>query len=92
MRFTAVLAFLAYLAALTAAQYNFGVFGDPFRGFGGGLGAIQATRDPRQNTGPVVFPPAPPDSGETSGVVVGASGYGFVPPQRSPYHSFFSYF
>lgn len=32
-------------------------------------------------TGPVVFPPSPPgDPSQTSGVVVGASGYGFVPP------------
>lgn len=34
--------------------------------------------------GPVVFPPSPPDAvDETSGVIVGASGYGFVPPQQS---------
>ncbi|XP_052755995.1 uncharacterized protein LOC113512554 [Galleria mellonella] len=40
-----------------------------------------AARDPRANTGPVVFPPSPPgDPSQTSGVVVGASGYGFVPP------------
>ncbi|GBP47758.1 hypothetical protein EVAR_24008_1 [Eumeta japonica] len=32
---------------------------------------------------PVVFPPSPPgDPSQTSGVVVGASGYGFVPPAR----------
>lgn len=31
--------------------------------------------------GPVLFPPGPPpNSAETSGVIVGASGYGFVPP------------
>ena len=35
-------------------------------------------------TGPVVFPPSPPDAiDESSGVIVGASGYGFVPPQQS---------
>lgn len=34
--------------------------------------------------GPVVFPPSPPDAiEESSGVVVGASGFGFVPPQQS---------
>ncbi|KAH8292345.1 hypothetical protein KR054_008604 [Drosophila jambulina] len=34
--------------------------------------------------GPVVFPPSPPDAvDESSGVVVGASGYGFVPPQQT---------
>lgn len=32
--------------------------------------------------GPVLFPPAPADSGMTSGVVVGASGFGFVPPNN----------
>uniref|UniRef100_A0A182TJQ6 Uncharacterized protein n=1 Tax=Anopheles melas TaxID=34690 RepID=A0A182TJQ6_9DIPT len=32
-------------------------------------------------SGPVVFPPAPADAPvESSGVIVGASGYGFVPP------------
>jgi hypothetical protein len=41
-------------------------------------------RDPRQDRGPVVFPPSPPDAiDESSGVVVGASGYGFVPPSQS---------
>ncbi|KAG5870583.1 hypothetical protein JTB14_002291 [Gonioctena quinquepunctata] len=81
LRKAVVLAFIAYLATVVRAQYGFGGFGH-FSGFGGGLDApLQATRDPRQNPGPVVFPPAPPDSGETSGVVVGASGYGFVPPQ-----------
>ncbi|XP_062535990.1 uncharacterized protein LOC134205093 [Armigeres subalbatus] len=49
--------------------------------------ATNAGRDPRQNRGPVVFP-APPTDGpmESSGVVVGASGYGFVPPnpQQKP--------
>ena len=32
------------------------------------------------STGPVVFPAGPPLGKETSGVRVGASGYGFVPP------------
>ena len=32
-------------------------------------------------SGPVLFPPGPEsDSSETSGVIVGASGFGFVPP------------
>lgn len=43
--------------------------------------AAASGRDPRQNRGPVVFPPPPTDGPmESSGVVVGASGYGFVPP------------
>ncbi|XP_014237212.1 uncharacterized protein LOC106659283 [Trichogramma pretiosum] len=38
-------------------------------------------RDPRANTGPILFPPGPPsDPRDTSGVIVGGSGYGFVPP------------
>ncbi|XP_074030542.1 uncharacterized protein isoform X2 [Leptinotarsa decemlineata] len=81
MKFALILACIAYLATFVRGQYGFRTFSD-FSGFGNGLDApLQATRDPRQNQGPVVFPPAPPDSGETSGVVVGASGYGFVPPQ-----------
>lgn len=33
--------------------------------------------------GPVVFPQSPPDAPEeSSGVVVGASGFGFVPPNQ----------
>ncbi|XP_075148111.1 uncharacterized protein LOC142222058 isoform X2 [Haematobia irritans] len=45
--------------------------------------SLFAARDPRQNRGPVVFPPSPPDAiDESSGVIVGASGYGFVPPQQ----------
>ncbi|XP_058453353.1 uncharacterized protein LOC131431560 isoform X3 [Malaya genurostris] len=49
-------------------------------------------RDPRQNRGPVVFPPPPTDGPmESSGVIVGASGYGFVPPS-TPQNSFNSVF
>ncbi|XP_053679938.1 uncharacterized protein LOC128730877 [Anopheles nili] len=65
------------LASLT------GDFGGP-SAFGGQdlSGTLNAgIRDPRQNRGPVVFPPAPADAPvESSGVIVGASGYGFVPP------------
>ncbi|XP_050305318.1 uncharacterized protein LOC126742625 isoform X2 [Anthonomus grandis grandis] len=92
MRFTFIFAFVAcFLANVVRAQ--FGVV--DFSSFGGfGLdSALTSARDPRQNPGPVVFPPAPPDNGETSGVVVGASGYGFVPPNsprtsgpRSKFH------
>jgi len=33
------------------------------------------------SVGPVLFPPGPPpNSADSSGVIVGASGYGFVPP------------
>ena len=33
--------------------------------------------------GPVLFPPGPPPNNEdSSGVIVGASGYGFVPPNQ----------
>lgn len=70
---------MSTIAIVRGQNYGFG-FGSPYA-FGGGLDVpFQSQRDSRQNTGPVVFPPAPPDNGETSGVVVGASGYGFVPP------------
>ncbi|KAL1506472.1 hypothetical protein ABEB36_005834 [Hypothenemus hampei] len=83
MRFTFISVCITYcLAAVTRAQ--FGGFGFDLTSYGGLYGGLDSTlrqvRDPRENTGPVVFPPAPPDNGETSGVVVGASGYGFVPP------------
>ncbi|XP_063822746.1 uncharacterized protein LOC135072661 [Ostrinia nubilalis] len=76
---------LCACVALTTAQFGYGNEYDNFfaTSFGapnlGGLSAA-AARDPRANTGPVVFPPSPPgDPSQTSGVVVGASGYGFVP-------------
>lgn len=38
--------------------------------------------------GPVVFPDPPQDGPmESSGVIVGASGFGFVPPSGQPDHS-----
>ncbi|RZB39516.1 hypothetical protein BDFB_000817 [Asbolus verrucosus] len=78
----AILLFSLCFVAVVRGQF-FGGF-QSLGGFGGGLDSpLQATRDPRQNPGPVVFPPAPPDNGETSGVIVGASGYGFVPPSQS---------
>ncbi|XP_019700863.1 uncharacterized protein LOC105191648 isoform X2 [Harpegnathos saltator] len=49
-------------------------------------------RDPRSNRGPVLFPPGPPpNSADSSGVVVGASGYGFVPPSAPGYITYFYY-
>ncbi|XP_055377396.1 uncharacterized protein LOC129609491 [Condylostylus longicornis] len=45
-------------------------------------------RDSRQDRGPVVFPPPPGDAPEeSSGVIIGASGYGFVPPNSPQYRS-----
>ncbi|KAJ8972422.1 hypothetical protein NQ314_000190, partial [Rhamnusium bicolor] len=82
----AVVLCIACFVVVVKGQYGFGGGFGTFRGFGGGLDTpLQAVRDPRQNPGPVVFPPAPPDNGETSGVVVGASGYGFVPPNRKEF-------
>ncbi|GJQ74196.1 hypothetical protein Trydic_g19107 [Trypoxylus dichotomus] len=73
--------FLAVLALVRSQYYGLNDF--PKNAFSGGLDAsYHSTRDPRQNRGPVLFPQAPPDNGETSGVVVGASGYGFVPPKQ----------
>nr|XP_018911838.1 PREDICTED: uncharacterized protein LOC109040367 isoform X1 [Bemisia tabaci] len=64
---------------LVTAQGFFDTFGGPsFRGEE--LSRTQS-RDPRENRGPVLFPPSAMAIGpETSGVVVGASGFGFVPP------------
>ncbi|XP_048526391.1 uncharacterized protein LOC109542199 isoform X1 [Dendroctonus ponderosae] len=95
MRFlvTFITVCIACLAAVVRAQ--FGGFGYDFSSYGSfGLDSrLTRARDPRENTGPVVFPVAPPDNGETSGVVVGASGYGFVPPNspRGP-GRYFGYF
>ncbi|XP_011497793.1 PREDICTED: uncharacterized protein LOC105362141 [Ceratosolen solmsi marchali] len=78
MRLIAVLAtILAVVASLAHAQnYN-----QLYSGFGPYLRQSSGMRDPRSNTGPVLFPPGPPGNpADTSGVVVGASGYGFVPP------------
>ncbi|KAB0802178.1 hypothetical protein PPYR_04364 [Photinus pyralis] len=78
-----VIASLSLCLFLTLGKsQSFGGYGF-HQAFAGGLDASLGLRDPRQNTGPVVFPPAPPDSGETSGVIPGASGYGFVPPGQS---------
>ncbi|XP_014363782.2 uncharacterized protein LOC106715079 isoform X3 [Papilio machaon] len=82
--------------AISMAQYNHfgGGFSDGYfsTSFGvpgySGLSAA-AGRDPRANTGiqrrgPVLFPPSPPTGPlQSSGVVPGASGYGFVPPGSS---------
>lgn len=75
---------------MVKAQFGFSPYA-----FSGGLDVpLQQQRDSRQDRGPVLFPQAPPDNGETSGVVVGASGFGFVPPNNPglilfiAYHSF----
>ncbi|XP_059218923.1 uncharacterized protein LOC131995089 isoform X2 [Stomoxys calcitrans] len=78
-----VLAIFASLALVAGQNFLFGRI--PNRQFDyNSIDVPQsfAARDPRQNRGPVVFPPSPPDAiDESSGVIVGASGYGFVPPQ-----------
>ncbi|XP_053687084.1 uncharacterized protein LOC128736619 isoform X1 [Sabethes cyaneus] len=73
-----------------------GDFGGPTAFAGQDFSSNQLTassgRDPRQNRGPVVFPPPPTDGPmESSGVIVGASGYGFVPP-NTPQNSYNSLF
>ncbi|XP_015037395.2 uncharacterized protein [Drosophila pseudoobscura] len=91
MKFLVTIAALCLcLAYVTGQQYFLGKFPSRARfGFdplslAQPSSATQQVRDPRQNRGPVVFPPSPPDAvDESSGVVVGASGYGFVPPQQS---------
>ncbi|XP_075214969.1 uncharacterized protein LOC142320875 [Lycorma delicatula] len=73
-KFLLISVFLAMLLCLVSAQ-GYDYFGGYFsRG---------VVRDQRGNrAGPVTFPSNPPGS-ETSGVRVGASGYGFVPPSGS---------
>ncbi|XP_055322172.1 uncharacterized protein LOC129578094 isoform X2 [Sitodiplosis mosellana] len=69
-------------------RLGFDSFNDDFRGSSlggsnsfGGFSGLASIRDPRQNRGPVQFPQGPTDGPvESSGVIVGASGYGFVPP------------
>ncbi|XP_014206537.1 uncharacterized protein LOC106638034 [Copidosoma floridanum] len=56
-----------------------------------GLSSLSGGRDPRSNTGPIQFPPGPPGNpADTSGVIVGASGYGFVPPNSDFWAYFFN--
>lgn len=71
-----VLLVLVAAASLAAAQS----FGDFFPGFSAPAQASPGGgRANTGNAGPILFPNTPPGS-ETSGVVVGASGFGFVPP------------
>ncbi|XP_044004885.1 uncharacterized protein LOC122850000 [Aphidius gifuensis] len=86
MRLIAIItvALFALVAGTMAQDYS-----QLFAGFGPYIRAASPMRDPRANTGPVLFPMGPPESGgETSGVIVGASGFGFVPPNSG----FFYYF
>ncbi|XP_018392574.1 PREDICTED: uncharacterized protein LOC108771712 isoform X2 [Cyphomyrmex costatus] len=77
MRTTVLVVFVMAVLASVSAQ-DFRHF---FAGFGPYSIRDPITRDPRSNRGPVLFPPGPPpNNADTSGVVVGASGYGFVPP------------
>ncbi|XP_044574309.1 uncharacterized protein LOC6498909 isoform X2 [Drosophila ananassae] len=86
---TVVAALSLFVAYAAGQQYFLGQFGPSRARFGfdpltlAQPSSATQVRDPRQNRGPVVFPPSPPDAvDESSGVVVGASGYGFVPPQQ----------
>ncbi|KAG7190321.1 hypothetical protein KM043_006436 [Ampulex compressa] len=77
MRIIALLASLLIVLAGVSAQN----IRQLFAGFGPYLRQTDGMRDARSNRGPVLFPPGPPpNSADTSGVIVGASGYGFVPP------------
>ncbi|KAL2720188.1 hypothetical protein V1478_010454 [Vespula squamosa] len=73
----ALIAFLmAILMDITAQNYR-----QLYAGFGPYFQQSAGLRDPRSNRGPILFPPGPePNRADTSGVIVGASGYGFVPP------------
>ncbi|XP_030562745.1 uncharacterized protein LOC115764045 [Drosophila novamexicana] len=89
MKFLVTIAALCLCLAFAAGQqYFLGQFPGRSRFAFDPLALAQPSaaqiRDPRQNRGPVVFPPSPPDAiEESSGVVVGASGFGFVPPQQT---------
>ncbi|XP_053946486.1 uncharacterized protein LOC128855536 [Anastrepha ludens] len=85
MKYFACLLAICMTLALVAGQqffpiprkFNYNPLG------AGGLSSPNAIRDARNDRGPVLFPPSPPNPyDESSGVIVGASGYGFVPPQQ----------
>ncbi|XP_067619322.1 uncharacterized protein [Eurosta solidaginis] len=80
--------------ALVASQQFFGFpSGFSFNPLGAaGPLSPNSVRDARNDRGPVLFPPSPPNPlDESSGVIVGASGYGFVPPQQqSPPAAYYS--
>ncbi|CAH2210883.1 uncharacterized protein LOC120627550 [Pararge aegeria] len=87
-RYVTVALVLSGCVLLAAAQYNnvgFGYDNYLATNFGApGLGGLSAaaSRDPRANTGPVLFPPSPSaGSDQSSGVLIGGSGYGFQPPR-----------
>ncbi|XP_011313032.1 uncharacterized protein [Fopius arisanus] len=77
MRLIAIIVIaLAIVSGALAQDYS-----QLFAGFGPYLRASSPMRDPRSNRGPVLFPVGPPGNpADTSGVIVGASGFGFVPP------------
>ncbi|XP_031773799.1 uncharacterized protein LOC100863346 isoform X4 [Apis florea] len=80
-----ILLVFTVLAVVSSQDYN-----QLFAGFGPYIRQAVAMRDPRSNRGPVLFPPGPPPNNEdTSGVIVGASGYGFVPPNQAFYRFFY---
>ncbi|XP_028521758.1 uncharacterized protein LOC107996352 isoform X1 [Apis cerana] len=80
-----ILLVFTVLAAVSSQDYS-----QLFAGFGPYIRQAVAMRDPRSNRGPVLFPPGPPPNNEdSSGVIVGASGYGFVPPNQAFYRFFY---
>uniref|UniRef100_W8ARZ6 Uncharacterized protein n=1 Tax=Ceratitis capitata TaxID=7213 RepID=W8ARZ6_CERCA len=80
MKFFASFFAICMTLALVAGQRFFPIADFNFNSLGSGQNSI---RDGRNNRGPVLFPPSPPNPlDESSGVIVGASGYGFVPPQQ----------
>ncbi|XP_076240703.1 worker-enriched antennal transcript isoform X2 [Calliopsis andreniformis] len=80
MRITILVSFVLLVLAMASGQD----YSQLFAGFGPYLRQTAGMRDPRSNRGPVLFPPGPaPNSADTSGVIVGASGYGFVPPNQA---------
>ncbi|XP_043278927.1 uncharacterized protein [Venturia canescens] len=83
------IALVAAIVAILVGAVSGQDYSQLFAGFGPYLQQSSGLRDPRSNTGPVVFPPGPaPNNAESSGVIVGASGFGFVPPNAG----FLAYF
>ncbi|XP_015174909.1 PREDICTED: uncharacterized protein LOC107065577 [Polistes dominula] len=78
MRIICLVAILIAIMVGTATAQNYRQL---YAGFGPYFQQSAGLRDPRSNRGPILFPPGPePNRADSSGVIVGASGYGFVPP------------
>ncbi|TMW53557.1 hypothetical protein DOY81_001321, partial [Sarcophaga bullata] len=84
MKFLMIVFAICSSLALVAGQLLFGQLSNRQINFNSIDYPQPAQEKEKYFFGPVVFPPSPPDAiDESSGVIVGASGYGFVPPQQN---------